>query len=73
MGQAGLLRSSNNQWNYSKFKGFGDFSETPFMWKAVSYVACASIMLLKIFGNFEILEFIGLRKLLMNRMLKQFF
>ncbi len=43
----GLHLSSSNYNLFSKIKAFGDFSESLFTWKAILYVACASIMLLK--------------------------
>ena len=41
------LLSSSNYNLFSKIKAFGDFSESLFMWKAILYVAFASIMILK--------------------------
>ena len=43
----GLLLSLSNYNLFSKIKAFGDFSESLFTWKAILYVVCASIMLLK--------------------------
>ncbi len=45
--QEGLLLSLSNYNLFNKIKAFGDFSESLFTWKAILYVACASIMLLK--------------------------
>lgn len=41
------LLSLSNYNLFSKIKAFGDFSESLFTWKAILYVAFASIMLLK--------------------------